>query len=63
MTVSLSFRVRVLTAAVASLLVAQPVAAVERLTFNLPLLDESISLDLSQATLFQFLFLLYESRL
>ncbi len=50
MTVSLSFRVRVLTAAVASLLVAQPVAAVERLTFNLPLLDESISLDLSQAT-------------
>lgn len=50
MTVSLNFRVRLLIAAVASLLVAQPVAAVERLTFTLPLLDEIISLDLSQAT-------------
>ena len=44
------FRLRGLVAALASLLVAQPVAAVERLTFTLPLLDESISLDLSQAT-------------
>ena len=44
------FRLRGLAAALASLLVAQPVEAVERLTFTLPLLDESISLDLSRAT-------------
>ena len=44
------FRRRGLAAAMASLLVAQPVAAVERLTFTLPVLDESISLDLSRAT-------------
>ena len=44
------FRFHGLVAAAASLLVAQPVAAVERLTFTLPLLDESISLDLTQAT-------------
>ena len=50
MTPSLCFRLRGLAAALASLLVAQPVQAVERLTFTLPLLDESISLDLSQAT-------------
>ena len=50
MTFSLSFRFRGLAAALASLLVAQPVAAVERLTFFLPLLDETISLELSQAT-------------
>ena len=44
------FRFRGLVAALASLLVTQPVSAVERLTFTLPLLDESISLDLSQAS-------------
>ncbi|WP_114990613.1 alpha/beta fold hydrolase [Synechococcus sp. UW179A] len=44
------FRFPGLVAIVASLLVAQPAAAVERLTFTLPLLDERISLDLSQAT-------------
>ena len=49
MTFSVSLRFRGLVAAVASLLVVQPVAAVERLTFTLPLLEESISLDLSQA--------------
>ena len=43
-------RFRGLAAVFASLLVVQPVAAVERLTFSLPVLDESISLDLSQAT-------------
>ena len=50
MTFSMLFRFRGLAVAVASLLVAQPVAAVERLTFTFPLLDESISLDLSQAS-------------
>ena len=50
MTFSVCFRFRGLVAAVASLLVVQPAAAVERLTFTLPLLEESISLDLSQAT-------------
>ena len=44
------FRFSGLVAALASLLVTQPVSAVERLTFTLPLLDESISLDLSQAS-------------
>jgi len=50
MTFSMLFRFRGLAVAVASLLVAQPVAAVERLTFTLPLLDETISLNLSEAT-------------
>ena len=43
------FRLCSLSAAVASLLLAQPALAVDRLTFTLPLLDETITLDLSEA--------------
>ena len=43
------FRLCSLSAAVASVLLAQPALAVDRLTFTLPLLDETITLDLSEA--------------
>ncbi len=43
------FRTPALIAALASLLLAQPAAAVDRLTFTLPLLEERFSLDLSKA--------------
>ena len=43
------FRIPALTAALGSLVLAQPAVAVDRLTFTLPLFEERFSLDLSRA--------------
>ena len=45
------FRIPALTAALGSLLLVQPSAAADRLTFTLPLFEEQFSLDLTRACL------------